>query len=157
MDFDPAYASNNSDVLRSVISLVLELITYVGLWKIFTKCGKKGWHAIVPMLNFYQLGCIANREKAARRFMVSSVAYSIIGGFLAPWILNMPDDQLSKMIVPACLILISFFVFLVMNIVMGIQIYLGLCDRFQRSRKWILLWIFAEPLVSVIWGFGKSF
>ncbi len=42
-----------------VVSLVIAVISIVGMWKMFEKAGKPGWASIVPFYNLYMLFDIA--------------------------------------------------------------------------------------------------
>jgi len=39
----------------------LIIISLVGMWIVFQKAGKPGWHSIIPFLNIYDLVLIAGR------------------------------------------------------------------------------------------------
>ena len=41
------------------IMLAITIVAIIGLWKVFTKAGKPGWHSIIPFLNMYDLMEIA--------------------------------------------------------------------------------------------------
>lgn len=41
--------------------LVIALVMTVAMWKIFTKAGRKGWEAIIPIYNIYVLCQIVGR------------------------------------------------------------------------------------------------
>jgi len=45
----------------SLIGLVVGLIGIVGLWRVFTKAGRPGWGAIIPIFNLYLLVKTAGR------------------------------------------------------------------------------------------------
>ena len=47
--------------LYSVVVLAIAVLVIAGLWKIFTKAGEPGWHAIVPILNVITLLKIAGK------------------------------------------------------------------------------------------------
>ena len=42
-------------VISAFFSLILIVISAIGLWKMFTKAGEEGWKAIVPIYNLYTL------------------------------------------------------------------------------------------------------
>ncbi|MFJ1760081.1 DUF5684 domain-containing protein [Amycolatopsis sp. NPDC088138] len=42
--------------------LVFAIITIIALWKVFTKAGRPGWAAIIPIYNVYVLLKIAGRS-----------------------------------------------------------------------------------------------
>ena len=44
------------------MSIVLSLLYLVGLWRVFQKCGMKGWWALVPVARTYKLSVCADRE-----------------------------------------------------------------------------------------------
>lgn len=44
-----------------LIPLVLALLVIAGMWRVFSKAGKPGWAAIIPIYNIYILTQIAGR------------------------------------------------------------------------------------------------
>ncbi len=44
-----------------LIQLAVLIVTFAGMWKVFTKAGEPGWAAIVPFYNFYVLLKIAGK------------------------------------------------------------------------------------------------
>ncbi len=42
-------------MILTFVMLIVYIIAAVGQWKVFEKAGKKGWHAIIPLLNSYDL------------------------------------------------------------------------------------------------------
>jgi hypothetical protein len=47
--------------IMSLIYLVIGVIVIAGVWKVFTKAGKPGWAAIIPIYNIYVLLQIVGR------------------------------------------------------------------------------------------------
>jgi hypothetical protein len=45
----------------AIIGLILAIAAIAGLWKTFTKAGKPGWAAIIPIYNFLVLLQVAGR------------------------------------------------------------------------------------------------
>src|ERR1700722_15112806 len=43
------------------IAVIVVVVVIAGMWKVFTKAGKAGWAAIVPIYNTYMLLKIVNR------------------------------------------------------------------------------------------------
>lgn len=43
--------------------LVLLLITFVGMWKVFEKAGQPGWAAIIPFYNFYVMTILIAKKE----------------------------------------------------------------------------------------------
>lgn len=58
-EIDPGMAGGFGFVL--LISLVVAVITYAGMWKAFQKAGKPGWAAIIPIYNFIVMLEIAGK------------------------------------------------------------------------------------------------
>lgn len=48
-------------VLLISLSLAVAVFNIAAMWKVFTKAGEPGWHAIVPILNTYTLVRVAKR------------------------------------------------------------------------------------------------
>ena len=48
-------ASLMGGALGGIIGLVIGIAAVVGMWKLFTKAGKPGFYAIIPLLNFKTL------------------------------------------------------------------------------------------------------
>ena len=42
-----------------IVWLIVVVIAIIGMWKVFEKAGKPGWHSIIPFLNMYDLMEIA--------------------------------------------------------------------------------------------------
>ena len=64
--------------ITGLIFFVLALIAVFGLWKLFTKAGKPGFYAIIPVLNLYTLVEIT-------ALPVTWFWYSIIAGIVTMW------------------------------------------------------------------------
>ena len=45
----------------------------------------------------------------------------------------------------------------IINVVYSIQVYTGLIDVYNVRKRWLWLWIFAEPIPALIWGFSKKY
>lgn len=48
-------------VVPSIVGGLIGLLVIVAMWKVFTKAGKPGWAAIIPIYNLYVLLKIAGR------------------------------------------------------------------------------------------------
>lgn len=49
--------------MGNIIFLLLVLISFAGLYKIFEKAGLPAWKALIPIYNFWLVGTIINRPK----------------------------------------------------------------------------------------------
>ena len=120
---------------------------FVGLWKIFEKSDIKGWWALIPWYREYKLGKCAGKEPEGRAIAVTAFFVSVID-FAGLFIKN-----------EYIILLFGVFAFMAMiiNVVYSIQVYTGLIDVYNVRKRWLWLWIFAEPIPALIWGFSKKY
>ncbi len=78
---DPATSQDAAAVLGifGLFSIALTLVTLAGLWKIFTKAGKPGWGALIPIYNAYLVLKIAGRPGIWLLLLLIPVVNGIIG------------------------------------------------------------------------------
>ncbi|MCR5108841.1 MAG: ABC transporter ATP-binding protein [Lachnospiraceae bacterium] len=124
------------------------IFTSVGTYGIFRKCGVKWYYCFIPFAREYHIGLCADREKEGRIYMVLSVLYDV---------LNVVNTFFGEGTVPNKVFSILILAIATGVAIYGIRVYLGLCRIFNRSKKWLFMWIFFEGITSVIWGFNKSF
>ena len=48
-------------ILQSLVMLAIVVLVIAGFWKVFTKAGKPGWAALIPIYNFIVILQIAGR------------------------------------------------------------------------------------------------
>jgi uncharacterized protein DUF5684 len=65
--------------IMSLIYLVIGVIVIAGVWKVFTKAGKPGWAAIIPIYNIYVLLQIVGRPWWWLLLMFIPVVNFVIG------------------------------------------------------------------------------
>ena len=120
---------------------------FVGLWKIFEKSDIKGWWALIPWYREYKLGKCAGKEPEGRAIAVTSFFVSVI--------------EFARLFIANEYILLLLGVFTIMaaiiNVVYSIQVYTGLIDVYNVRKRWLWLWIFAEPIPALVWGFSKKY
>ncbi len=51
--------------ISDYMTLVSYVLQAIGFFMIFKKCGKKPWHALIPIYNDYEFAKCAKREKKA--------------------------------------------------------------------------------------------
>ncbi|CAD6005932.1 DUF5684 domain-containing protein [Agreia sp. COWG] len=63
VSFQDTFDSNGyqADPVSSTLSVIVGVITIVGLWVTFRKAGRHGWAAIIPIYNIYTLVKTAGR------------------------------------------------------------------------------------------------
>ncbi len=136
------------DIIINVMVTVSWIFTSVGTYGIFRKCGVKWYYCFIPFAREYHIGLCADREKEGRIYMVLSVLYDV---------LNVVNTFFGEGTVPNKVFSILILAIATGVAIYGIRVYLGLCRIFNRSKKWLFMWIFFEGITSVIWGFNKSF
>ena len=132
------------------MTTVLSILYMIGLWKLFVKCGLKGWWALVPIAKYYKLALCADREQEGRSLTVIHIVITsgfIVGRFA----------EAGSVLYFFCAIL--DFVCLPAVLIYSARVYSGLCRVFERRRWWVLLWVIAEwvPIAPLLWGFRKKY
>ena len=130
-----------------LFTFITQGLYFVGLWKIFEKSDIKGWWALIPWYREYKLGKCAGKEPEGRAIAVTAFFVSVID-FAGLFIKN-----------EYIILLFGVFAFMavIINVVYSIQVYTGLIDVYNVRKRWLWLWIFAEPIPALIWGFSKKY
>lgn len=139
--------------MGNIIFLILVLISFAGLYKIFEKAGLPGWKALIPVYNFWVLGTIINRPKWWGLIMivpgVNLIMYGVYGFHLARAFKKRMDSDLLM----AALMPYLYFAYLGFN--KDIK-YFGVADIKSESsfiKNWADPIIFAVVAASIIRGF----
>ncbi len=136
------------DAEWSYVSVIHQILYLIGLWKIFQKCGVKGWWAFVPFARHYKLGRCADRESESRTYVIVCILMNILNFamlfFGNSMLLNMFD-------------VIFYMLLWLILFIYRVRICLGLIGVFDRRNYWIIPWIIPAALASLIFGFGKKF
>ena len=132
------------------LTTILSVLYMIGLWKLFVKCGLKGWWALVPIVKYYKLALCADREQEGRTVTVLHIVVTfvfIVNGYMEPG--NVPYFFCALLNV-ACMPAVLIY---------SARLYSGLCRVFERRRWWVLLWLVAEyfPVAPLLWGFRKKY
>lgn len=143
----------NSELTGNLSRLMSVLLLSVGLWKLFPKCGVRRKWALVPFARFYKLAECADREEdglacifcTALMYVLSGVSYLMetLGG-----------EELAQLVKAADIAVVAVAL---MELVYHIRLYAGLCETFGRKKIWILLWLYADWITALIWGFSGKF
>ena len=139
---------NAGKLIYYTLLLFGSLIYTMGSWKLFKKCGGKGWWSLIPGYRLYKLGVFAGRELDARVHCILDVLIILLRGF---WSLNGQASQTDNVLM---VVLIALDL---AELVYQVRISSGLCEVFRASRAWIFLWLFADWIPAVVWGFGKRY
>ncbi len=128
--------------------LVLSLLTIIGLWKIFQKCNVNPLWALVPFARFYFLARCAGREPEGRVASLSDFAATSISIYT---LLTFRDNEFIDFLsaAPAAIRIVW--------VVYMIRVFSGLCENFEVTKKWIILWVFYDCIPALIWGFSQKY
>ncbi|MBI3517856.1 MAG: signal peptidase I [Bacteroidetes bacterium] len=139
--------------MGNIIFLILVLISFVGLYKIFEKAGLPGWKALIPVYNFWLVGTIINRPKWWGLIMivpgVNLIMYGVYGFHLArAFKKRMNNDLIVASLMP-------YLYFAYLGFSKDIK-YFGVSDIKSESsfiKNWADPIIFAVVAASIIRGF----
>lgn len=139
--------------MGNIIFLILVLISFVGLYKIFEKAGLPAWKALIPVYNFWLVGGIINRPKWWGLIMivpgVNLIMYGVYGFHLARAFKKRTTNDL----IYASLMPYLYFAYLGFN--KDIKFF-GVSDIKSESsfvKNWLDPIIFAVVAASIIRGF----
>lgn len=127
------------------LSFVYYILTVVGLWKVYAKCGVEGWWSLIPFFRYIKLGEIAGRREEGMVYAVSSLFTVLLRNA------SQGDGRLSF------LIGVLAFAAGVITLLAMVRVYDGLCQRFRRGQGWIFGWILFGGITSIIWGFMDEY
>lgn len=150
-------SAENMKILRFLLSaffggsdwftIIAQGLYFIGLWKIFQKSAIKGWFALIPCYREYQLGRCAGKEPEGRAIAVTAFI-KIVVDFIALFTIN----EYVFMFVA-----VFEIVAVIINIIYSIQVYTGLIEVYNVRKRWLWLWIIAEAVPALIWGFSDKF
>ena len=139
--------------MGNIIFLILVLISFIGLYKIFEKAGLPAWKALIPVYNFWLVGGIINRPKWWGFIMivpgVNLIMYGVYGFHLARAFKKRTTNDL----VYAALMPYIYFAYL--GFKKEIKFF-GVTDIKSESsfvKNWLDPIIFAVVAASIIRGF----
>jgi signal peptidase I len=139
--------------MGNIIFLILVLISFAGLYKIFEKAGLPAWKALIPVYNFWLVGGIINRPKWWGLIMivpgVNLIMYGVYGFHLArAFKKRMNNDLIAAAFMPYL-----YFAYLGFNKEIK---FFGVSDIKSESsfiKNWADPIIFAVVAASIIRGF----
>ena len=130
--------------------LIIAVLSIVGLWMVFKKCGVQGWWALIPYARSYKLGVCAGRESEGRFLAVLDLLSALVGG-LSLYVFTDPDTTVGIFF-----LFIAFFM-ATMTVIYTIRVYSGLCEVFGRTKWWVPVAVFFEWIPLLVFGFLHKF
>ena len=133
----------------------LNLLYYIGLWKMFEKSGVKGWWAFVPCAREYQLSRCAMREPEGRVLAVLSFLVLFNNLFSAALFRVFGIQSLVAAVLVEVLVVVLWLAIVIYTI----RVYSGLVQVYGVRRRWMWLWVlgFTECIPALIWGFNSKY
>ena len=129
--------------------IAVSVLTYIGLWGIFRKCGMPGWHSFIPGYRYVSLGKCAARELEGRVLCFLEI-FSNILGTLSLFLVNITESLAILLTAVTLANWIIVFVYM-------IRVYVSLCKVFDRKKKWVWLWMLTSPIPALLWGWRKKY
>lgn len=138
--------------LSGIGGLIYSVLSYVlvslGYWQIFRKCGIKQIWSLIPILREYQIAKCAERED-------DGIKYAALSGL--SYVISLAMRSIDNGYSMRSFLLILFLGVEISVIVYNFRIYLGLTSMFNRSKKWVFLFVLFEAVAVMIWGFSPKF
>ena len=144
----------DADEIGGIIANALYI---VGLWKLLTKSGLKGWLALIPWVREYEISRCAKREPEGRVYCLLSFlmtalnVYAVVG---QRTILARSPTSIAGM--ASTVLAVAFAL---VSYVYGARLFAGLIEIYGKKKIWILLWFLPETrfIPALLWGFGKKY
>lgn len=131
-----------------ILRLVSELLLSLGMMGIFRKCHCKGYWAFIPFARKFHLGLVSEKEAEGRVLTVIEVCRICLDISL----FAVPRE--SRLYMP---VLVAYIVVLMVDLIYLVRVYFGLCEVFQREKRWVTCFILLEPVTALVWGFSQRF
>ncbi len=139
--------------MGNIIFLILVLISFAGLYKIFEKAGMPGWKGLIPVYNFWELGKLINRPKWWGLIMIVPGVNLIMYGVYGFQVARAFKKRQDKDLLIAALMPYLYFAYLGFS---KETKYFGVSDIKSESsfiKNWADPIIFAVVAASIIRGF----
>ena len=132
-----------------LISVVMAVLTFVGLGFIFRKCGLAFWRAFIPGVRKIALGKCAGLEEEGRMLALMDLLIIPVLGV---------DSFASEGSTLETVLDVVYIFLMLVEFVYNIRVYLGLIEVFNQKKPWILVWMFPLRFIAaLIWGLDKSY
>ena len=131
--------------------LVTGSLFLFGMWGIFQKCGIKGWYALIPCIREAKMGEAAGMEKEGR------VAAFLTGLTTVLGVVDLFQPEFETGVYIFTLFDVVHIFLTLIRMVYMIRIILALTEVFDRKKKWIVLWLFADWIPALLWGWRKKY
>lgn len=145
------------NMITTLISLAVTVLTIVSQWKVFEKTGEKGWKSIIPIYNIFTMFKIAKNDgfmKQVGAICAMSVTLTIgvmgiVGSIAASKGMMMVCGVIAILLAIACAIYLFVVTF---------RMYADFAEAFGHSRTWGILLIipYVSTVAMCILAFGND-
>ena len=129
-------------------NVVFRAVYIAGLYGLFKKCGAPPKYALIPYYRTYVLAECAGREPEGRVVFTTGVFSAVCT--LVHYFIHLP--AIGENIVLTAQVVLGLI-----SAIYSIRIFAGLCDTFQRRKRWIFGWVFFDWLCALLFGFHEKF
>ena len=133
----------------NLYSVANYLLTVIGSWFLFKKCGVKGIWAIIPVAREYHMSLCADKEKEGRVYTIVSLLLYLFSVIAGVFVIINPVWALF-MAIPLVGVYVTLIIYM-------LKIYLGLIKVFDRKKKWLILFMLFEGITLFWWGVSSRF
>ena len=140
---------------KSWYTVAMSALYIVGLYGLLKKSGVPGWWALIPCAREYMLACCAGREPEGRVTSLTSFFIIVLdtgiyltGLYGADW-----ETIIGAMGTLAVLEVALELILLIYTL----RVCGGLVEVYGEKRRWLWLWVFADFIPALIWGWGKKY
>ncbi len=129
--------------------IISYILTTIGLWCIFVKCGVKGFWSLIPFAREYHTSLCADREQDGRNYCLVAGLYYLLDTIM---LFFAEGHDRTKI-----LLTIARITLYIIMVIYMIRVYLGLVKVFGRKKKWVVPLIIFEGLTLLLWGLSSKF
>ena len=139
------------------IYILFGILYMTGFWKMFKKSGLKGWWALIPFAREYQMSRCAGREPEGRVLSTAMFFERLLGSFrYMPFLYAQNAGGMNPQ-AAVNIFDVLVFAFSLVEIVYSVRVYAGITEVYGRRKRWLWLWVFAESIPAMIWGFSAEY
>lgn len=131
-----------------IYNIVSEILVSVGIWKILTKCGEKGWYAIFPGVRYYKLGACCGKERDGLNCLFLELGIRVLNVSL-----NTENIRTTRDLVVSQILMVGTILLLVFEI----RVIFGVLRTFNMKKRWAFFWELAPWIVAPIIGFSSKY
>lgn len=134
-----------------IVNIINTIFWMIGLWFMFPKSKVKKWWAIVPIATRYHFAKCADREDEATIWVVTEFFYYI---FYVSY--NVLEAFGKEKILAGYACTIMMISFSLISFIYEIRVYNGICQVYDKKKRWVFLWILARGPVASYFGLNDK-